>query len=318
LRAIATAREEAASVGTALAEAGANLTVGVAQVAAAALDSTLGMADEFWKGVDLCHLKGNRTVVRLAAPSRDSLHRWLAEGANGLVAPIVLAQAIEAVCNMTMMFPFVEVAGDHFDIKGSYEAWKIQARRLPSGYIGFLAVRVSTEFGAKWANPLWETLELDPGRQSSRLVKSIREAHQELPPLTAADVEITDRSLDTAALPPLTVPISWNMWALTRLLRAVCRSFGFLEEFRYVVPALILVLLTCTAWHPAAPATEADVVFEEIVPSLSDESLPDMEQLQTEDLRGVDDAPDAPGTPNAADADFVLIKSPLRRLDSPI
>ena len=107
LRAIAMAAEEAAAVGSKVVGAGANLSVNSAQVAAAAIDSTMDAAGEFWRGVDLVNIQGNRTVVRLASPSAEALHTWLAGGANSLVALSVIPRAVEMVDNMTTVFPFV-------------------------------------------------------------------------------------------------------------------------------------------------------------------------------------------------------------------
>ena len=203
LESVARASEATSVAAGAIATAGANVTVSLANFAVEAVGSSLTLSEELWRGIDLRHVNVTRTIGRVAAPDSKLLELWIHDGGNGLVPPDCASRMASAVRNLSVARPLAEVSQEFFSSDGTWQAWAIKAKALPSGYVGAVITTVRADFAVEWANPIWEVFGVDPHREAERIATSIRRvvATLEAPPPAALD--ISDAALGTAAMPVL-------------------------------------------------------------------------------------------------------------------
>ena len=122
LESVARASEATSVAAGAIASAGANVTVSVAQFAVDAVGSSLSLSEELWTAVDLRHVNVTRTIGRVAARDSALLQVWIRDGGNGLV-PVDLAPDMAHVLhNLSLSRPFAKMSREFFSSEGVWRA----------------------------------------------------------------------------------------------------------------------------------------------------------------------------------------------------
>ena len=248
---VARASEASTMAAGAIAQAGANVTVSFANFAVEALSSSLTLSEELWRGIDLRHVNVTCTIGRVAAPDADLLSEWIKDGGNGLLPEDFAVRMSTAVSNLSRSRPIAETSHEFFSSDGTWEAWAITAKVLPSGYVGAVITTLRAEFVVAWANPVWEAFGVDPHREADGIAASVRRVVSSLEAPPPQALEISDSSLGTSSMPLLQVkwncrlriqltgvdmwlqwPLSWPVGGIVRMCPHRSRSWRFPREIQ--------------------------------------------------------------------------------------
>ena len=98
----------------------------MARIAVVSAETTLSVAENFARGVDLVNLSADRFSSEVAAPDVDTLSRWIEDGAGDMV-PLWLAPIItRSFQNASRRMGHFEVKGERFDVRGWYHNWHVR------------------------------------------------------------------------------------------------------------------------------------------------------------------------------------------------
>ena len=91
----------------------------------------------------------------------------------------------------------------------------MEARLLPSGYIGVRWAWRSAYYTAQWCNPWWQWLSMPVEAEHAQILDSLKGALRQHVDLR--EMALTDSHLATAALPIQTLARVRSMWRVVRL-----------------------------------------------------------------------------------------------------
>ena len=232
--AVANAAEGAGSLAGAVTHAAANATVAVTSTAAGIASTSLTLAREAWVGVDLLNVSANRSHGRVIADDLHVVKVWA--GTHPSFANVELD--VDAVFGpaeaLSPALPLAEWCDSFVDINGGrWIAWRVWTRRLHGGQLA-VAFEVSTVmFTARWSNPLWEWLEVNPSDSSLEVLRVLSALLDTLPPVAEQDTSLTNAALGLSELPALPQALPeppasrFRLWILAGILSMIAVVVGW-------------------------------------------------------------------------------------------
>ena len=207
LGAVAVVAEGAGALTGAVAHAAANATVAVTSTAASLATSSLSIAREAWVGVDLLKVTANRSHGRVIAESLDEIKSWAAYNptfANLAVDVNVVMRPAEKVSSS---LPLAEWTDSTADVNsGRWTSWRLWSRHLPSGHIAVAFEVCTVTFRARWSNPVWELLAIDPNDSAQEVLRVLSGIVDAMPQVPEAEVSLENAALGFPELPALSPP----------------------------------------------------------------------------------------------------------------
>ena len=210
---VAGVTDSAAGAAGAALDAGANLTSVAVEVAVAAAANTLRSTEEAWRGMDLVDAVLRSTEGEVAVEDAEQLRVWLdsAAGKAAVAAPDnFTAWAVEVMSGVGVSTPHVHSQRHVVEPLGSFEAWDVELRLLPSGYVAMQWRHVALSFRPQWANPLWESL-CCPVESESQQILDLAQRTVAAAGMARPRPPLADANLATAGL-PLVVSARLRLW----------------------------------------------------------------------------------------------------------
>ena len=182
-----------------VAEAGAQATVLIAKESIRALSTTVDVAEELWRGVDLQDVHMHRSAVRATGADCKLVADWVESG-GGCTVPQTLQGDLAALIGSVSRSVFeVEQHGDRFWAEGKFVTFYLRARWRRDGTCTAAFIVTNTSFTPVWMGSYcsyWEVFGFSPQSQSQQIVSKLYDALSTLKPPPADFLVIDDDTRD--------------------------------------------------------------------------------------------------------------------------
>jgi hypothetical protein len=182
----------AASLGEAAADTGAkvlaatsDMATSISGFAAAAAQNSLALSTTAWRGVDVLEIVGSRCDGIFAVDSPEIVTSWLAAPQAQMIAPCVdenlIAFTGAAADAVGRGVPVLESTTQDLDIRGKYGELHVRASLAATGQIVIQYSAVNLSFVARWANPVWATLDFPVSQEKAQVLDQLDGAKRMIP-----------------------------------------------------------------------------------------------------------------------------------------
>ena len=157
---------EGFSAGAAVVNSSLSIANSVTGVAISALESSLQLGDNLWRGVDVLDIVATRCDGQLAMSSPEVLEHWLSASQVDVVSPCLLRavhpQMVQSSAAVAPEIPAVQSERQELNVLRSYctAFVEIGAKLLATGLVQVLFTLINISFEVAWSNPLWGGLDL--------------------------------------------------------------------------------------------------------------------------------------------------------------
>ena len=191
---------------TTVLDTGVNVTSTVTHFAVALATTGLAVSDELWHGVDLLNVTVRSQSGRLVFDDPGELDRFLStvQGLEAFnVTDGVRASLVGAAGGLSLAVPHIESSVVQNVIVGAFDQLVIEARLLPSGYLGIAFRWAVVCYLPAWCNPFWEAWESDTAAELEQINTRLAKLLLDLPDIGPPTLPLNEETLASSRLPPL-------------------------------------------------------------------------------------------------------------------
>ena len=159
------------------------LASGAGQLVLQAAANGLTTGANWWKGVDLQDLEGQRCHGQLLVDGPNTLTSWLNSSQAKVLIPCLSTHLTEQLVasseSLSLAMPMTQTAIDELDLNGSFWSTRVWATFHSSGRCQVTYDTVQLSFLPVWSNPLWRGLPL--GSEREQILGLVRQTLVDLP-----------------------------------------------------------------------------------------------------------------------------------------
>ena len=189
--------------------ASANLTEAISAVVVASTSSTLSLAEEAWKGVDLLNVTASAESGRLVIDDAAELRRYLMSPAGVDLLPVpeeLRAFVAERAAGMSQRLPNLDVQRSFLNVSGYLWDLEVSFRVLDYGHLAMGWRAGWASFEPRWANPFWDVFDIAVEAEVEQIQSKAQRVLTELLRLHPRPASDSFRDV------PLIVTTSWAAW----------------------------------------------------------------------------------------------------------
>ena len=142
-----------------------------------------------------------RRAERIADDPEVLLGRLEADFLDHGDPPPGAGAARQAVESASVSIPHARESWQDLQWPGRYREFHVTLDLLSPGFHGLHVVDRVVSVAARWANPLWEALELDTNSERELILQQLNQTLASLPPPAIRYVSMADKELEAARLP---------------------------------------------------------------------------------------------------------------------
>ena len=175
---LATVGESASRASAQILDRSADIVAGASSAVMAVSTTTMDAAAAAWSGIDLMDMKMDNFFGRVMAENGDIIAKWT-DASFGRsttkcdIAPVIVFwQGMARTVSFQM--PAAEASLEHTEVHGLY--WKATGRAFIafSGHISLEFTFNTATFQPRWANPVWELMEVNISSEAQQITDIIR------------------------------------------------------------------------------------------------------------------------------------------------
>ncbi len=185
-----------------LADAGANITIALSDIAVGSVSVASSAMDEALHGVDLLNVTIDRTSSKAVAASGSSFSVWIRAGGDGNLPVDHLGWYANIVASVSRPVPFLTDVAERLSVNGFFYRATVRCRLRADGSVAAVLMLVNASFEPQWVNPAWQLVGFHIGFATNRIVSEFRKTFDSLPAM--------DKSLTALDEMPVLSKKSWK------------------------------------------------------------------------------------------------------------
>jgi hypothetical protein len=159
-----------------LLDTGTGLTSSARNAVVSFASSSIGAVQLAWHGVDLLDVKLTASRGRIVAADGSELSQWLQGGGAASVTrakAATLASWADQAESTSLAMPALAAQHEEFDEHGTYYLAEGTSSLARSGHVVHDYRVIQASFATRWANPLWQLLDIDISAEGAQVREAL-------------------------------------------------------------------------------------------------------------------------------------------------
>ena len=179
LSSVAQVSESAANVASVVLDGSADFATSTTNAVLSFSTGSVNVARTAWRGVDLVNVNCTKTAGKVIGASAQAVARWFNSSLGKTVTQANFSEPIHLwtalAYSVTAELHTLHAMKDYLDVRGSY--WQARGTATHTGFRSFEMEYsfIQVAFAARWANPLWEALNISVLAENVQVTTLVQE-----------------------------------------------------------------------------------------------------------------------------------------------